>query len=633
MGGAFGSTDTATEAAIEPVKYECVIFDGNGTYTEPYLTCQSVTTNHGNGGSTAQFEMPELEWDEDVSALNDAEVIVYDTSGGFSAIVFQGFLSVNSDQLNNGTNKKTLSATSILGLLAKCNVGDNNNVSEVNYYAIDPKTKKPTTWTPRRILNDIFNNQMLSYWKQYVHLGATDLITDSRENMPDFSFKNASFAQALDQLLSIQGDVAYRERWNGVGVPHVYIDFYRVSNPNGAAITVQVGETSQGTVSITDITNSCDANDAVTRVKARGKVRNMITAANFDYTGSDETELVIKGWSNTSFTTTINGQSVTKTPEEFVLEDPERANPNSDFFIRQCEFVRKRWLLPTAVWGLTVAKENCLREKSTPDASGESSLADRQGASKEPFVFEEYVDIQHDATQPQYDAVGKVTDGVFTTATGAKFYFDQPTPYFMLEKPALRLVTKNTDENGRETRTYANRNFGVTFTVERGNITYDTGVTGDLRHPMLSQDGFIQTIDRTDCFYDCLTNMGQSPDGASLQLKDKDGTERVFWCFYPDQSTGTIQQIESATALRNDYKKLREIANNVAREKNRRNRSYQIRLPWVSLGFGVGTSVVPFGVANYVPDTYMITSVTHDYANNATSFQCCNVRPRAAQIV
>jgi hypothetical protein len=144
---------------------------------------------------------------------------------------------------------------------------------------------------------------------------------------------------------------------------------------------------------------------------------------------------------------------------------------------------------------------------------------------------------------------------------------------------------------------------------------------------LLSTEGFLESIERTDCFYDQLTNIGTGPGNSSFVLKDATGTPKTFWCFYMDQDAGAVQIVNAQQALRNDYGKLRSLANGIVRENNKHNRSYTIGFPTMQVGMVVGMNATINGQGNYVPDVYAITSVSHDCERNRTAISLSNVKP------
>jgi hypothetical protein len=210
------------------------------------------------------------------------------------------------------------------------------------------------------------------------------------KGLVDWDFTAVSMLDAIETLVSCWGDVAFRERFSPGSLPRVLIDFYRIGDATSTGRkTVSVPSCgSLNQIGIEDLSGSGEVGDRIDRViLVGGQYKNMITC----WTGDTNIyRRLRKGWISKQLTLTQThfdqatnapiSREVTKSVEEWVLDDPDYGKRGSDLFHPDCEFVYRRYLVPLCllVEGLTIEKENAVRKMQQDPSADDPKRLEQQ---------------------------------------------------------------------------------------------------------------------------------------------------------------------------------------------------------------------------------------------------------------
>jgi hypothetical protein len=352
-----------------------------GSWTlDPHILGRPIVRGLGASGSSATFEIPRAKWDECNDIYAGAEVAVY-ASENSSTVVnaqawFHGWIQAESAKLSADNNSYGVTAISIVQLLDAVPVGlkewtvkdwDGTTLRErkrkglgARYPRLGPirNGKREPLWNPKEVLYDVFAG-LPTYWASVIELGDTTVLRDppfKTKGILEWDFSSVGVLEAIETLVDCWGDVTFVERFNGMSLPRVYLDFFEIQEKRTGTKTISIpvlcNDIGTNDFNVQEIDRSDEHHDVRDRVILSGKpITCVITCASND---SDSNAQLRKGWDVVNVTKTLyayeNGAKVslssTKTNEEWVLDDPDTADPNSENFIPQCEFCFKRWLLP-----------------------------------------------------------------------------------------------------------------------------------------------------------------------------------------------------------------------------------------------------------------------------------------------
>lgn len=558
------------------------------------LWCNSVSLGAGAGATTAEFTIHQSLFDTPDQGVLDQHVMVYALNahdGSMPAVPdFAGFLDTKDAHLDPGTDGKRFPARTIGHYLQHVYVGQGFSPPRftVTYRLEDPVTRRPTNWTPLRILEDIFQ-KLPSQYRAWVRLGNTAVLNNpgAADTAPEITFRDTPYSSAIEQIMALFGDVAVRERFDSSGI--CYFDFYRIGDPAAPAQQLTVCNWTDpvaagGNVAV--ISPSATSAECKTRIFIVGKPRRFIVSC----TTSDATEgrRLIKDWD--------------KSLEAVVLADPKRAKPGAPGYTEGAEYVFARYRLPAVLRGLVKSKD--------------LGVVRSNGAKYSAQVFKWPTLLEDDETNT-HDKVGVLQTNP-VRVQNVDFYLDED--YFLLREPAVNLMSIDPPLSGEKPtrKVYAEADVGITFAVEGDEFIADTGhdYGSDVALPFVS-DGLSEVIRRDDMEFIQYTNGGFPINGQvfSAILFDEDA---------PHAEPTTVN---TPIVVKDDTRRMRQLALTKQRERSRKQRSYSVTVPWFTRAVVPGTRLVFAGQADYVPDTYMVTQVTWDFDNNETALTADNVRP------
>lgn len=369
-----------------------------GAWTpEPDMLCESITRGIGTAGSSANFILPRQLWDQQYDRFTGAEVAVYASENGSSETNatpwFHGWIVTEPRAYGARKNTYSVTAVSVIRLLDKVPVGvDGWTFRDWNGTAITSRLKdtmcpryprlsamrngeRRVLWHPRDVMLDLFRG-LPSYWSQAVGLGSTDVLREQpykTKGLVEWDFTAVSMLEAIETLVSSWGDVGFLERFSPGGSPRVELDFFRIADPSTGRKTISVPSCgSANQLGVKEIGGTTEVADRIDRVIFAGApLRVMLTC----WTG-DENPLrrLRRAWvskqltiTQTTFDEATNSPvsaDVTKSVEEWVLDDPDYGRRGSDIFNADCEFVFRQYSLAPCLLseGLSIDKDNAVRQ-------------------------------------------------------------------------------------------------------------------------------------------------------------------------------------------------------------------------------------------------------------------------------
>lgn len=532
--------------------------------------------------TTAKFNAPELLFDTRRENLRDAYVQVY-VSG---EEIYNGYLDVDNSTEADSEGEVGLSANSIRQYLAKVWVGQTDKVPVLTYTL-------GTKWTPKRVLSDLFDRLPPAY-KSRVRLGDISVLADSDVELPPtLVFRNSTYTAAIDQVTSLFGDVAFTERHvNGT----TYLDFYRIQAPGSPKTQVNIASWGDSvlTANVQNITQNLTSADCVTRVILYGAPRKFIISCVTN--NIEPLKALQKDWDPLL--------------EAAVRAAPKKAKPGAPGYLPGMEWVFRRYRLPDALKRYTKLKDLPFKRANGNDYQPQA------------WIYGTTLTDGPDEAEKK-DKIGTLNTEP-TVINGVKF--DLTQNQIILNSPALNVMEKKKIDNKLVT-VYQEAVVGITFCFEsRDYINYDTGHDGgsDVDMDFATGAGLTESVHREDLYYAQYTN-------TDYPVLAEDGSELTFGAiiFNEDVPLTPPITVTETVLVHDDTPILKRLALEKQRERSKRHRSYQITIPYHTRAYREGYLVTVNGQRDYVPDNYMITSVTYDLDNNSTTITADNVKPPA----
>ena len=405
---------------------------GMGWYTDQDVFCTDIARATGLGGTTASFVVPRLRWLDASDRYAGAEVLVLAGESGDLGTGnrpwFHGWIVGETASFNPADDEYSFTAISVLRMLEKIPVGMNGwtwrewdgrqFVSRVmpGLGARYPRLSRMVDgnrvplWHPRDVLLDVFRG-LPDFWAQAVTLGDTEPLRRApyERGLVDWDFAAVSIAEALETVLSAYGDVQVIERFEAPSVPRVMLDFYRAGDKGGRKV-IRVpglcGTSNAGQGDIQAIERSDELADRIDRVVLAGARLQVVLTV---WTGDPHpSRRLRKGWVVEQVTKRQHytvadveyHRDVTKTNEEWVLDDPDYGRRGSDKFEPACEGVFRCYKLPEClmVAGLEVLEDNAFRTIQEPQGQ-DPKRQDRQ-------VFK--TRLTHSTRRTDYEMAGEM---------------------------------------------------------------------------------------------------------------------------------------------------------------------------------------------------------------------------------
>jgi hypothetical protein len=569
------------------------------TDTNVVLWCTSITRGCGCGSTTAEFRLPQALYDTNRNGLRDSliSVSILNAYGGGSVDVdFLGYLDVDSATLDTSTDSVVMTASTITSYLDKVWVGQTSHVPYKEFPLVDPLTGNRTSNTPASILRELFD-ELPSFYAARVRLGDLTVInTTSQNNQPALVFRNTTYASAIDSVISLFGDVTYRERFSG-GI--TYLDFFRVQDVAQPINTVTIGtyaDIIDCGANVESINDNKSTQDVTTRVNAYGGPRRFIvTAITNDVTAQRRLN---KGWDVSL--------------EADVLLDPKIAKPGAVGYQPGMEFVFRRFHLPVCFGSVNRLKNLGIFR---------NAIAGQPGP-------------QYDAQIFKYDrALAADEDGNITSTIDAEptllksCKLDLDRGYFELgsAEDGLNVLTGVPDvSTGKPVITWTPAVIGVTFCYEDNkNFIYsDTGadVSSGINLDFAS-DGLTEQFQVDKLKFLQVTN-------NNYPLTSETGVSLTFNALIYNEDTNLWMNETSANVVTDDTPTLRYISKERLKEKSRRHRAIECTVPYFSRAYRVGNQLRVINQNDPPQYPMMITGITYNLeAPQSTRITADNVKP------
>lgn len=289
------------------------------------LWCSGIRLGVGLGASSADFEAPEHLFDTYRGSWKDALVAVYVDGSGRGAAAsgtpaFLGYLDTESATVTPQSDGVRMTAASCGAYLGKVWVGQGLLSPVVEFALEDPVSGRSLGWTGEKMLKWLWDYLPANYKSRFA-LGRMDVMREAASSKrAKVTFRNCTYADAVQQLADLQGDVVVYERFEG-GV--CYLDFARVGEATGGSVATLAEWSSVGGANIATLSHVQTGRDVVNRVIGYGGKARYMVSVKSAVTGHSETETtaemaLIGDW-NTAY-------------EAAVLADPKTARDGSRGF-------------------------------------------------------------------------------------------------------------------------------------------------------------------------------------------------------------------------------------------------------------------------------------------------------------
>jgi hypothetical protein len=561
----------------------------------PDVICASVKRGLGSGGglaiqgSAAVFRFPRARVDDELDWLADAEIEVYgsDRSGASATergVVFRGYVSLDSRKLDSETDEVRFTARSVLAILADPHgvyVGQGAGVGTVRYPRYDRYTGAETGWTLDGIIQDLFASGVLpDAWRGKVRLGSLDGArrAGQRIQMPDITFRAASYGAALRKLLELAPDVWVRERY---GPTITYLDFGQFGRPAGLRTLRAPTATEQtaGGAMLAASEMDSDNSQIVSRVVGFGAgVETMLTTGTVDPPPpwpAVSAAYLEPDWGDASPYPLGLGESLTPA-EQDVLDYPDLANLSKPGYNPLYSQIFRRFRLP-----------ECLR---TLDVQGNNTAIDGSGQRVKLQVFGE-----RRTYDERLDGEGKPTGAFDGTVDPSgfdllNFSFDNRSKILTLHDPAIAAGSYEWSETlKRAGAVNVRRNIWITLTVkedEQNALKFDTGTLGNIGYPGFGTEGIVFSFNNPQLEY-------RQVGSVAGQFRDSTGAGFGFGALWVDSWDGTWYSvgIDAPMVIRNDAPWLAQLCNSYLAERLRRRRTFLLNLDGMLFGLLPGDGV------------------------------------------
>lgn len=555
------------------------------------IWCNSVNLPTGLSPATASFYTPELVWQSNLNYYRDAYIVVQIVVGGWSGVVFCGYISADSKELTPDGNNASFSAVSITGFLNKVYVGDADHKPNLTYKMIEPATGKPTRVTIKSILQSIYS-AMPSYYRQRVQLGNTTALGSSVDvPEPEITLRNVTYQAATEQLLGYYGNVIIIQRMTGTSTT---LDFVRMGDPSNPTNTVRVaylGENVTAGANVATIKYDTQSSGVVTRVTVYSDPpRYGITLDNYSTTPA--AKAIVPDWDHTL--------------ESIVLGDPKLASSKSLGTRKGCEKVFKNFRLPACLNSYKKLKElplEIIQQDGTLKA-----------VSCQAFIWKK--DLVDDESNPNRKVGVEVAEPVLETAL--KFECDKNQIIF--NEPVVRVVSMDL-VNGKPVVTWEPAPFEVSICVEDTQASYGTadGTVAAGIHYEFAQDGLAENIPLDGQGERYLTNYSHALGGQTWDFR-----------YYNDITKQQTHCTSSVNLTPNALGMLSRIAHEQLANSCHRAVTASIEIPWFAPGYQVGNRLLITGDATYENEVFTITGIEYDFTDHGqkTMLSADNSKPK-----
>lgn len=584
--GTFSITNSFTVSPLD-----CRVYINGDRRSDVF--CTGIVFGMGTEGSTASLQFPAALWDGGKAWLRGRTVRVESGFDGEVKTVFAGYITGSTGAVSD--NMITAEALSLIGLANNVYVGQGisggDMVAEYPARVLHDGDMVTTGWSIKTILRDIFGSNAATWrggggslpssWRSRIQLGSLTVLGKEWNTFPigDVVFRQATLADALDQLLGIVGTITFRERFDSLG--RTWLEFYELGDPKAPVCDVRVaaaGESALGS-NVIDITHDEVADDVRTRMIGLGAPRKFVVS-----TTSDASEGPLEcDWDSSLESGVLANPESTKAGNESGLVGDETRTEYTAAKAR----VFRQYKLPECLRNLMIDKDLGIE------------LSDGRKLSIHAWKFPR-IATYSSGTESWTSTLGTTPKLLEGTS------FDLENGTFTLKKPAVNLVSSSVDGSGEVIDVYEEAVVGITLAVQDGRLRHDTDVKStQLDFTGIADDGLTEVVVNESFALIQITNSGYTIDDITFDA----------WVFIPDTGWAFY---DSAESIQDDTEPLRMFTEAALREKGDVKTTYAITTPFWTPGFRLGDRIRVIGQDDAVIGTHQINSLaynlTHDHS-------------------
>jgi len=568
-------------------------------YTRRDIICDSIQRNSGLTPSSARFRLPWAMPGDDVSGLQDAEVIV--TLDG--NVAFRGYMTeeIHIEQ-GNSVASVGFRAVSILGLLDRLYVGQYTRQPLISFPRRHPENGALTHWSLGGIIAQLFAHGFIDpYWETKVGIGSLwgASSVDQYLELPDVTFTCSTYKDALARLLDLAPELDVREWFT---TSKTYLEFFRRGEPYTVRDFIMPTESEGpnggafGTAYIAETNND----QIFTRaIGYAAPIEAQITLGTTDPPegwSASWPQYLAPAWPDATAYRGYEAPLVLSALENEVLKNPGLATPGDPAFSQTHAFIFRRFRLPSALRRYTYKKENIAYQ--TPEAGDDNW-------SRTPIqVFRRKYTYALNESTGEVEGTPSTTE--FEIVRGAKF---DPTDFTItLSEPAIAAARYYVDSNQEFAAENERVDIFFTCTISAPDVAgygYDTGIRGMVNTPGIANAGYVFSFQNQGIRCEQLgtANYGTIWFDAGANAGAGAWAEHVAG--NPDIITADLKYLAAITE------------SCLAERSRRRTEASPLRVPFCapSVAPGDGIRVVNRGIDNKI---LFVTSVSVDLVENET---------------
>lgn len=610
------ATLAISPSRVVPTPRQSVIV--NGTLRRDVIA-REVQLMEGIRASQCTLWIPTATADTDIAWMHEAEVRIY--IAGHSAPIFLGYVFLETAHESADQTGLTVRAYSVLGILDRLAVGQEQGRGGATYPVEDPETGERTGWTLTRIMEDLFDPaNMPSEWRQKVRLGTLVGFRQSAADprIPDIRLESG-YTEAIQRVMSYAPDVGMAERFTHTGT---VLDFYLLGRGQLGTETLQIATAQRGPERgawVVDWRRERATDRVYNRAIGYGRHNeHLVTVWNGHATAP--LEPAWEGAEDLEDFDPLDPETYGER-ENLIRQYPERANPASPAYAKAPDGeggtvdrpdigeVFRRWRLPL------VLRENDIIERSELEDSGGRPI----GLAVFRAVFNFPTDW-NEGDPVNLEAQGFKPDE-FEEIRGWEI---DEQGFLLLPQAPFSIERYNSDESVD----YAFTNVYVTLVTGRTKqderVRHDTGIRGRVNHPGLSQEGLVfQYVNR---------GLTRFEIGAN-DILDSEEDQHDFGAIWHDEIEGwQIRTNEETEVLVDDQELLTAVTETALRERTRPVKGFEATTAIV-VPIRLGVGLLVRGRDSVSGIRYHVDSVTMRLIGETkgTAIRANNVRPPAIE--
>lgn len=539
------------------------------------VECISITRTAVLRPSSARLRFPKRMSDAVMGWLRDASVVVYtkpDTGSNWGDPVFVGFVRVDSRREDPFTSVVEVEAASVMHLLDRVTVGQRQGQAVYKFPRKGTYSELPTGWTLSAILKTLFTSDFLdANWRTVIGLGDLSGLEAAQFDlqMPDVTFHTASWRQALRQLLALVPDVGVTERFDSSG--KTLLDFFQWGAPQqgGHVIVAQTeNEGPEEGAAVEAYVAESDTDEVYSRAIGYGRPAEFMITLGTDH-GSAPLEPAWDGASSYAV------EELTAA-ELRVIADPKITQRGEPQFDEELEWVFRRFKLPDLFKPWAIMGRNLYKSESVVDGRSVFTNLGIQ-VFTERFVYTPGLN--------PFELNGSPAVTTWKIVQGAQV--DTKNRMLLLPRPALE-PEKFTVVGGVPKIELARVHVFVTLSVfhpEGRRLFWDTGIRGDVRHPIVRDSGLVLEFENKSAGYSQIGSLAET-------FRSPDGVAHDFGCTWFDPVEGWQSVAAgSPVELENELGFLADLTERALSERNQARTRATIGLPYYTPSLNAGDAI------------------------------------------